>query len=447
MPHVPGHIETARFPRVRNLGLRDPLRDPETPAVTPQAGLAGSARELQRNLPGLVPAFRRTFLPAGPEDLGVLNLPAAALDIAQSGALQQPLISTPGIEAARVESGRVAEAVGAPRLFNQLQPDVEPLISLDPARVARAGGDIAERVAGIPPTGPIPSAPVDVGFEEFARAQQGIRPGGQGAPVIEGPRLIRRPGQTPLLTNLTGPALESGLADERSFVRGETTGRTIVLDPATGEIEGRSPFEETAAPAAGGLRSRVAAPGAGGLQRLEGTVRTIGRPRVSTGRGFLAPATAAGFEQARSTAAVRAQEREFEQDVATQELGLRGREVGARERTAAASEVTAAANLRKALTKAETDQKVGFELTASRPDPQSLDPSNPSFLPATVKVGDTEFNISPEEEQAISTRTREMLRLITADPTTAGVSEEEAFNKALRTATLDIIGDRLPQGQ
>lgn len=296
------------------------------------------------------------------------------------------------------------------------------------------------------------SAPVDVGFEQFARANQGV-PAGGGEISLTGPRIIRREGETPILTNLTGPALEAGLTEGRSFARGDTTGRTIVLDPETLAEEGRSGFdlarlvgEGTTVPERGfGPVVRTAEEEI--LQGLEGVVRTIGSPRARTGSTPLGAATAVGFERARLTAEAGAQERTFEQDAATQELGFRGREVGATERRAGAAEVTADTNRINALTNLQKSIDKGtelgdFKLTASRPDPTSLDPTNPTLLPATVKIGDTEFNISPEEEQAISTRTREMLRLITADPETAGVSQEEAFNKALRTATLDVIGDR-----
>jgi hypothetical protein len=282
----------------------------------------------------------------GLEALGIVA--PAALDVAQSGALQQPLFSTPGIEAARVESGRVAEAVGAPRLFNELPEGVEPLTSFDPASVAQAGGDIAEQIAGTTslapaaPIGPVTSAPVNTGFEQFAQANQGIRPGGQGAPVLEGSRIIRRPGETPILTNLTGSALESGLADNRQFVTNETTGQSRTLDPDTLALEGISPVGEAGPVAGGGLRTRARTQEEEILKGIEGKDFSFGR-RPTTGRGFLAGATALGLERARVSAAAGAQERDFEQDLATQELGLRGREVAAKETTAQAATATAAA--------------------------------------------------------------------------------------------------------
>jgi len=82
-----------------------------------------------------------------------------------------------------------------------------------------------------------------------------LRPGGQGAPVLSGPRIIRRPGESPLLTNLSGSQLDARQADV-----GQAAADILRSGIAKGNFQSISNADDISG---GGLRSRVAGGGTG----------------------------------------------------------------------------------------------------------------------------------------------------------------------------------------
>lgn len=191
------------------------------------------------------------------------------------------------------------------------------------------------------------------GFEQ-AQTDAGIfRP----LDIGENFSVLRRPGRSPVFTNIGGEAalraadvqVARGEGGEGlGFGQGDLAGGVSFTSPEGVTTTSADAFAQNRLE---GIRGRIEA------TRLAGRASELGQadraavaarttafsPRGRTGRGFLAGATALGLERARVSAAAGAQETAFGQDLATQELGLRGREVAAKETTAAAATAKAAA--------------------------------------------------------------------------------------------------------
>jgi len=237
--------DLARFPRVRNLSLRDPLRDPETDPVL-------------KNLPSQGPVGIRTRDPRGVAGVQrTVPIPQGDVFTPTDRPTQVPIpflnrTGAPGEPPTPITFESTFGADFDPDRYEP--PGPRTGLGIDFPRAVEAGATSISPTPTPTPSGTT-SAPIDVGFEQFAQRNQGLRPGGQGDPVLSGPRIIRRPGESPLLTNLSGSQLDARQADV-----GQAAADILRSGIAKGNFQSISNADDISG---GGLRSRVAGGGTG----------------------------------------------------------------------------------------------------------------------------------------------------------------------------------------
>jgi len=161
-----------------------------------------------------------------------------------------------------------------------------------PTQVASAGPDYS----GIPnPTGQMrPPSPTAGNYEDYAQMY-----GGQtatGRHTTEGPRIIRRPGQSPILTNMTGEPLDAaiqGAAEGVPWTKGDMTGGVTYRAPGGGsrtyaDVGAGAPLDVQGE----GSRGIARRPVSGGMR--EGGVYDFGRRASGGSFGSMIAAAARG---------------------------------------------------------------------------------------------------------------------------------------------------------
>jgi len=328
--------DLARFPRVRNLSLRDPLRDPETPlAQQPKASTVGL-----RALKALPGQFRETF---------GMNLSAAERGSALTSALN-PATTIPNMinqaVASAPESVLEAASLGqsdlgmgeaslneAGRVQRLTNPDGGGTIPNMLPNFVQAVGDnagIRERAAGGTLASPAAS-PTDTPLELLPSHTQGATDNVLARSAVgTGPRVIRVPGENPLITNRDGSfaSLSRGNAAEG----GQAAADTLRSGIAKGNFQSISNADDISG---GGLRSRVAG---------DGTSETSASPTIADLLSSTSDINLGGLQAAGALSTDLFNRRE---------KGIRNRqkdrELGVQESTARTAGVTADASMAKAL--------------------------------------------------------------------------------------------------
>lgn len=307
--------DLARFPRVRNLSLRDPLRDPETDPVLKNLPSQGPVGIRTRDPRGVAGVQRTVPIPKG--DVFTPTDRPAQVPI--------PLLSRTGAPGEPSTPITFESTFGADFDPDRYEPPGPRIgLGIDLPNAVEAG---ATSISPTPTPSETTSAPIDVGFEQFAQRNQGLRPGGQGAPVLSGPRIIRRPGESPLLTNLSGSQLDARQADV-----GQAAADILRSGIAKGNFQSISNADDISG---GGLRSRVA----GG-----GTGETSDSPTIADLLSTTSDINLGGLQAAGALSTDLFNRRE---------KGIRNRqkdrELGVQESTARTAGVTADASMAKAL--------------------------------------------------------------------------------------------------
>lgn len=317
-------------------------------------------------------------------------------------------------------------AGSVPALVGQVRPTINPATGMAPA---------ASPATAVPaPTG---------NFEDFAAQYQGTT--AQGTPAVSGFRVIRQPGQSPLLTNLTGERLDAALQQPQSITN-DQTGQSLTA--LSGDFTGFRPAQ-TAAPSAPagptdvlGRATYNQAPAAPRTpEQVLGTLRT---PSSIAGIG-LALNLARSTSQNEINAANRAENLAFrgrKEDRAQQTLDIQAQQAQATTTKALA-----------ALAKASKDSSK-FSLEPPKPDPNGIPYKDPNtgqmvtpMLPGSVKLGDTKVPFSEADlTSAQDLANRYIARYREAYPN-ATESPETLFNEFYRQAVLDVIGSRYGTAQ
>jgi hypothetical protein len=138
------------------------------------------------------------------------------------------------------------------------------------------------------------------------------------------------------------------------------------------------------------------------LQGTEGRDYSFGaRPR--TGRGFLAAATAAGFNAAERRAeegrGIRARAAETAQAEADRAFGLAQERVGAQRLTAETGAQRLGFDIQKELSAPSATEKFGYKIPTTEPDP--LNPTQMVSKPGQIKIGDRTLDVTQEQHEAL----------------------------------------------
>lgn len=290
-------------------------------------------------------------------------------------------------------------------------------------------------------------APTQGNFEDFAARNEGL--GLSGQPTIEGPRIIRREGQTPLLTNLTGDRLYSAM-DQGNFVRNEATGQEI---SATGGFGGVTLPQAEAL----GLRQRAAAQRQpfynegdfGDLNTADfGVLIAANRARAkqNTYDNLVAqgydPAEAeaeanleatarqgvGGLTEARNIAGLRG--RLSARRAQEAELGLKRSQLGVNQANAAAATLTAQANAAKIANEISKGGDQNIEFTVSPPG--VLDQFG-SQKQSTLKIGKDEFPIDNAAAVTLDNQAKTYAQQYFDQYPDASDSYESIYKKAIAT--------------